>query len=149
MATLSDATGQFVASCFDDLVSNELEEAGRTGACALLTVELDRKPGEELPRVTLKRVQPFEALAAHTRLKAELHLSDAAALDGLAALVSGSRGGRGELQVVLPTSTGTARLRLGRDFALDAELAARMEALPGVVSVTLGAAETPRLALVS
>ena len=45
---------------------------------------------------------------------------------------SGSRGGRGELLIVVPTATGTARLRLGRDFALDAELAARMEALPGV-----------------
>ncbi len=149
MATLSDASGQFIASCFDDLVSNELEEAGRTGACALLTVELDRKPGEELPRVTLKRVQPFEALAAHTRLKAELRLSDASALVALAELVGGSRGGRGELIAIVPTATGVARLRLGRDFALDAELAARIEALPGVASVTLGAAESPRLALVS
>ena len=53
------------------------------------------------------------------RLKAELHLSDAAALDGLAALVSGSRGGRGELLIVVPTATGTARLRLGRDWTLE------------------------------
>mgnify|MGYP001362495160 CR=1 FL=1 len=149
MATLSDASGQFIASCFDDFVSGELEEAGRTGACALLTVELDRKPGEELPRVTLKRLQLFEALAAHTRLKAELRLSDARALDALSALVSGSRGGRGELVVIVPTATGEAKLRLGRDFALDAELAARMEMLPGIVSVTLEAAESPRLALVS
>jgi hypothetical protein len=43
----------------------------------------------------------------------------------------------------------SARVRLGRSFALDAELAARMEALPGVVCVTLSAAEMPRLALVS
>ena len=149
MATLSDASGQFIASCFDDLVSNELEEAGRTNACALLTVELDRKPGEEMPRITLKRLQLFEALAAHTRLKAELRLADASALDALSAMVAGSRGGRGELVVIVPIASGEAKLRLGRDFALDAELAARIEALPGVVSVTLGAAESPRLALVS
>jgi DNA polymerase-3 subunit alpha len=149
MATLSDASGQFIASCFDDLVSNELEEAGRSNACALLTVELDRKPGEEMPRITLKRLQPFEALAAHTRLKAELRLADASALDALSATVAGLRGGRGELVVILPIAFGEAKLRLGRDFALDAELAARIEALPGVVSVKLGAAESPRLALVS
>ncbi len=149
MATLSDASGQFIATCFDDLVSNELEEAGRTGACALLTVELDRKPGEEAPRVTLKRLQLFEALAANTRLKAELRLSDASALVSLSALVAGSRGGRGELIAIIPTATGEAKLRLGRDLALDAELAARIEVLPGVESVTLGAAESPRLSLVS
>lgn len=149
MATLSDASGQFIASCFDDLVSNELEEAGRTNACALLTVELDRKPGEEMPRITLKRLQLFESLAAHTRLKAELRLADASALGALSAMVAGLRGGRGELVVILPIAAGEAKLRLGRDFALDAELAARIEALPGVTSVTLGAAESPRLALVS
>lgn len=149
MATLSDASGQYFASCFDDLVSNDLEEAGRTGACALLTVELDRKPGEELPRMTLKRLQLFEALAAGTRLRAELRLSDSSALSGLSALVSGSRGGRGEMIVLIPIESGTARLRLGRDFALDAELVARIEMIPGVESVVLGAAESPRLALVS
>ena len=91
----------------------------------------------------------FEALAANTRLKAELRLTDASAFSALSALVAGSRGGRGELVAIVPIDSGEATLRLGRDFALDAELAARIEALPGVVSVTLGAVESPRLSLVS
>ena len=70
-------------------------------------------------------------------------------LAALSELVGGSRGGRGELIAIVPVTNGEARLRLGRDFALDAELAARIETLPGVASVTLGAAESPRLALVS
>jgi DNA polymerase-3 subunit alpha len=38
---------------------------------------------------------------------------------------------------------------LGRDFVLDAELAARIERLDGVTAVRLSVAEPPRLALVS
>src|SRR3546814_11143586 len=50
MATLSDATGQFIATCFDDAVAADLEAAAKTGGCGLLTVELDRRAGEETPR---------------------------------------------------------------------------------------------------
>ena len=63
MATMSDPSGQFVATCFDDVVAGDLEEAARNGGCGLLTVELDRRAGEETPRVTIKRIQPFESLA--------------------------------------------------------------------------------------
>jgi len=38
---------------------------------------------------------------------------------------------------------------LGRDFRLDAELAARLERIDGVTAVRLGVAPQPRLALVS
>jgi DNA polymerase III subunit alpha len=149
MATLSDASGQFVSTCFDDLVSADLEEAARSGACALLTVELDRKPGEELPRVTVKRLQTFDTLANNTRLKAEIRISDVSAIQALAAELSGALGGRGELIAIVPSGNGEARIRLGRNFSLDAEMAARLEHLPGVAAFTLGAADPPRLALVS
>ncbi len=149
MATLSDASGQYVASCFEDSVCAELEEAGRTGACGLITVELDRKPGEEIPRVTLKRIQLFEAMAVDTRLKIEVSISNEATLAALSALLGGSHGGRGELIANLSIDGGTARVRLGRDFTLDAEIAARIEDLPGVEKIRLSAAEPPRLALVS
>jgi DNA polymerase-3 subunit alpha len=38
---------------------------------------------------------------------------------------------------------------LGRDYLLDAELAARIETLPGMLAVSLRTADPPRLALVS
>ncbi len=141
MAKLSDATSQFDASCFDDDVSKMMEEVATTGDCALLTVELDRQPGDETPRVTVKRVQKFEGLAHNTRLKAEVEVSDVAGVLALAALVSGERGGRGELRLHVDVEGRCQTLRLGRDFALDAELAARIEALPGVVSMQLGPAD--------
>jgi DNA polymerase III subunit alpha len=147
---VSDATGQYIAGCFDDDVAKALEEAAKSGDCGLLTVELDRQPGEETPRVTIKRLQRFEALAIHTRLKADVTLRDLPTLSALALLLAGERGGRGELILHADLNDGrTAQVRLGRDFALDTELAGKIEAIPGVEAVTLGTADGPRLALVS
>jgi DNA polymerase-3 subunit alpha len=150
MATCSDASGQFIATCFDDDVAKNLEEAAREGNCGLLTVELDRRPGEETPRVTVKRIQPFEQLAGNARLVVEVTMEDAAGITALANLLDGYRGGRGELILRARLDGGaSATVRLGRDYLLDAELVARIEVLPGILAVELRTAETPRLALVS
>jgi DNA polymerase-3 subunit alpha len=149
MATLSDTSGQTVATCFDEPVAKDLEDAAREGGCGILTVELDRRPGEETPRVTVKRVQPFEALAASTRLFLALEISDPAVLPLLAAMLGEQRGGRGEVRVHADMPDGgEAELLLGRDFRLDGELAARIETLQGIRKATLKIAESPKLALV-
>jgi DNA polymerase III subunit alpha len=149
MATISDASGQFIATCFDDQVSADLEEAGRTGDCALLTVELDRKAGEETPRITIKRLQRFEAIAGNVRLKIVVDVADAQALPHLATMLEGWRGGRSELVARIGLPAGSALVRLGRDFTLDAEIAERIGALPGITGTQLATADPPRLALVS
>ncbi len=148
MATLSDPSGQFVATCFDDAVAADLEEAGRIGGCGLVTVELDRRPGEDIPRVTVKRLQPFEALANTARFVLEAEVRSPQGMAGLGALLAEARGARGEVWVraALPDG-GTARVLLGRDFLLDGELAARIETLQDVANVELKTSET-RLALV-
>jgi DNA polymerase III subunit alpha len=147
MATLSDATGQFVATCFDDAVAKDLEAAAAMGGCGLVTVELDRRPGEDTPRVTVKRIQPFEGLAATARFAVELVVADPSAFPALAALLADHRGARGEIRARVPVPGGEASLLLGRDFLLDAELAGRLESLHGIASVEFRAAET-RLQLV-
>ena len=148
MATLSDPSGQFIATCFDDMVAADLEEAARNGGCGLVTVELDRRPGEDSPRVTVKRIQPFETLANTARFVLELGVSTPAGMAALGTLLAEARGARGEVWVnaALPTG-GSARVLLGRDFLLDGELAARIENLQDVSDVTLKTSET-RLALV-
>jgi DNA polymerase-3 subunit alpha len=148
LATCSDASGQFIASCFDDVAAKDLEEAARVGGCGLLSVELDRRAGEETPRVTIRGIRPFDGLSANARLVCTVELDSPSAISGLARLIDNARGGRGELRLLARTPAGEADVRLGRDFALDAELAARIERLPGVMSVSLKAAELPRLALV-
>ncbi len=148
MATLSDQSGQFVATCFDDAVAADLEDAARSGGCGLITVELDRRPGEETPRVTVKRIQPFETLASNARFCIELNVETPAAMAALGAMLADTRGARGEVWATVPVAPGkTARILLGRDFLLDGELAARIEALQGVSNVVLRTAEA-RLALV-
>ncbi|MFN3388013.1 MAG: DNA polymerase III subunit alpha [Allosphingosinicella sp.] len=149
MATMSDASGQFVATVFDDAVSEQVEEAAKSGDCALLSVELDRRPGDETPRVTVRSLQPFEGLSRRTRLQLEVEVEGAEALRRLAEAVGEERGGLGELRLRARVDGGEAEVVLGRDFRLDAELAARIERIAGITAVRLSAAPQPRLALVS
>src|SRR3546814_18953674 len=50
--TLSDRSGQFQSSCFDEIAGKTLEALAADGGCAMLSVELDLLEGEETPRVT-------------------------------------------------------------------------------------------------
>ncbi|HEV2079509.1 MAG TPA: DNA polymerase III subunit alpha [Allosphingosinicella sp.] len=149
MATLSDSSGQFVATVFDDSAAAQVEEAAKAGGCALLNVELDRRPGEEAPRVTIRSIQSFESLSKRTRLLLEVEAEDEQAIRALALAVAGDRCGNGELRLRTRVGHGEAQLVLGRDFLLDAEMAARVERVPGILSVRLSVAPQPRLALVS
>jgi DNA polymerase-3 subunit alpha len=134
---------------FDDQVAAHVEEAAKNGMCGLLNVELDRRPGEEAPRVTIKGIQSFEGLSKRTRLQLTVEVDGPEALPLLAEAVAGSRGGSGQLRLRAALGHGEAELVLGRDFQLDAELAARIERIPGISATRLSVAGPPRLALVS
>ncbi len=144
MASISDQSGQTLATCFDEHISNDLEDCARSGGCALLTVELDKRPGEDTPRVSIKRVQPFETLAGSTRLVLDVAIDDARVLPMLADIVRPQRGGRGELRVRAALDHGEAELILGRDFRLDGELAERLESLQGIRWAALKTADAHR-----
>ena len=149
-ATMSDATGQFIAACFDEEAGKALEEAAKANACVLLSVELDRQADEETPRVAARRVQRLEGLAASSRLKAVITARDPAALASINQIIEGERGGRGEIILLAQLEGGDqAELLIGRDFALDSELAERLRDVPGVLGVDLTPIDPPRLALVS
>jgi len=149
LATCSDASGQFMASSFDDDASAEMESAARAGACLLLSVEADKRPGEEAPRITVRAAKPLDGLSSNARLRMEIELSDESALPVLAAALGDAKGGRGEVDLVVPAGANTARLRLGRDYRLDGELVEAIERMPGVIGVRLDPLDPPRLALVS
>jgi DNA polymerase-3 subunit alpha len=149
MATISDSSGQFEATVFDDEPSSELEAAAKSGACGLITAELDCRPGEDAPRVTVKRFQPFESLAKRTRLRLHIRLADAAQLSAVASELKASRGGNGSVRISMQLPDGRdATMLIGRDFMLDADLAARLQRIIGEGGVELSAVEPPRLALV-
>ncbi|MCY7279824.1 MAG: DNA polymerase III subunit alpha, partial [Sphingomonas bacterium] len=125
MATISDASGQYIATVFDAGPSADLEAAAKAGTCGLMTVELDRRPGDEVPRVTVKHFQPIDSLARKTRLQLDLVIQDSAALAALVAHLAAARGGNWLVRATVTVSGGReATLILGRDFVLDADFAA-------------------------
>jgi DNA polymerase-3 subunit alpha len=149
MATLSDSSGQFVCTAFDDDACGALESAAKDGVCGLLGVELDRRAGDETPRVTIKRFQALADLAKRTRLQMTVHVADAAMAQRLAAELARSRESNGMVRFVVPMESGAfAVIVVGRDFALDGELAARLERISGEGCVDLSIQEPPKLALV-
>jgi DNA polymerase-3 subunit alpha len=115
----------------------------------LLTVELDRRPGDETPRITVRAHQRLERLASTARLSCVVTTRDVAAVRALAAMLAARRGGRSDVTLHATLGNGdAAAIVLGRDFLIDGEVAAAIEHLPGVDAVTLDIAEPPRLALV-
>ena len=149
VASLSDRSGQFEATVFDDEPSAALEAAAKAGGCGLLTVELDRRAGDDLPRVSVKRFQPLEALAKQTRLQMIVRVA-ADVVEAVARELVAARGrGNGVVRFLIPLSSGgEASVLAGRDYALDGELAARIERIAGEGAVELAVQEPPRLALV-
>ena len=150
IATLSDSSGQFMATAFDDDATAALEAAAKAGQCGLLGVELDRRAGDDAPRVTVKRFQPLSDLAKRTRLQLTVRVPDGASARHVARELAEVRGSNGVVRFIVPiASGGEAIVVAGRDYALDAELAARIERLAGEGNVDLSIQEPPKLALVS
>jgi len=149
MATLSDSSGQFVATAFDDEATVALEAASKAGLCGLLSVELDRRTGDEVPRVTIKRFQPLTDLAKRTRLQMTVRVLDGSIAGRIAREIAEERGSNGLVRIIVPMAPGgEAIIVVGRDYALDAEIAARVERISGEGSVDLSVQEPPKLALV-
>ena len=101
-----------------------------------------------MPRVTIKRFQPLSELGKRTRLQMTVHASDLSMIERAVAQLADARGGNGKVTFIVPIANGGgAAVVAGRDFALDGELAARIELITGEGSVDLSTQE-PKLALV-
>ena len=132
-ATFSDQSGQFQASCFDDDACKAIEELVKDGDCALLIVELDRLPGEETPRVTVRSVDPFRNIADASRMEMIFDVQTPDAIDHLAGLLTKAHGGRSEVLIRVPVDGGkAARLFLGDDFSVDVDKKEAILAIRGV-----------------
>jgi DNA polymerase-3 subunit alpha len=115
----------------------------------LLGVELDRRPGEDAPRVAIRSLTALDRLTANARLILRAEAADSAAARALATRLQAARGGRGSVHLDVRAADGSlVPLMLGRDFLLDAELVAEVERIDGVSAVALSA-ETSLFALAS
>ncbi len=143
MLALSDRSGQFPASCFDEGVASTLESIGDKGDCALLQVECDWREGEETPRVAVRQARSLDELAASAPLRLTLAVDRIATIEQVAAILNPVTGGTGEVVLMIAepgaeaNATPIAMLRLGRDFALDQELVHRLTQIEGVDNVAL------------
>ena len=134
-ATFSDQSGQFQASCFDEDGCKAIEELARDGDCALLIVELDRLPGEETPRVTVRSVEPFRAIASASRMELTVDVETTDAVEALAALLAGAGGGRSEVFLRAPVNDGqAARVFLGDGYSLGAD---QVDAIATIKGLTI------------
>lgn len=138
--TLSDASGQYPATSFEESAFNSLLRAGKRGDCGLLQVELDRRAGEDTPRISVKRIDGFERLADQSSFMLTVKAETPEALHQLAVTMAPMRGGRGELMLAVPKPDGGEFLvKLGGDFLLDADLAAKIGEIEGINTLPLRA----------
>ncbi|KPF73624.1 DNA polymerase III subunit alpha [alpha proteobacterium AAP81b] len=147
---LSDRTGQFEASCFDEAAHESLERFARESPAVLLRAELNWRQGEDAPRLRVNGATPLAALAARVRGRLLVTLASLADVAELGVLVVPAKGkGRGELVALVPADLGLVRVALGRDWLLDAELQARLARAFGADNVVAEANAAPRLVLAS
>ncbi len=135
MLTLSDATAQYTATCFDEDAAPALLRACEAGECVLLDVELDRRGADEAPRVSVRRAEPLERLANQSALRLDVRASEVDAIERLAALIADRRGGRGELILTVATAGhGERVLKLADDLMLTIELTDAIAAIDGLTA---------------
>ena len=157
VAEFSDSTGQFSASCFEETLVEPFVKWAKEGTCVLLQVELDSPGPDEPPRVTVRGAQPLSEVKSAAKMVLSFDVMAAEAFAELALLlgpgaVSGAEGsGKGEVLARLRIDAEHHPvLRLGRDFALDGELAERVALIEGVGNVALAARRgAPQLRLVA
>src|SRR3546814_1622370 len=81
-----------------------------------------------MPRVTIRNIQSFSFLSNSSRLVLQIDVQDASAVQAIAEILLQAKGGRCEVLLRGRLQDGkVVKIRLGRDFAVDAELAARSE----------------------
>ncbi len=135
-ADLSDASGQFSSNCFEEEAGRLLVELAEKGGCALIHVEVDARPGDDTPRVTIRGAQPLDQLQPRSGGRWRCNVADEVAMQALINVLAPLSGGKCELIVDVPAlDDSRAAILLGRRFNLDEYAMSRISALDGVDSL--------------
>ncbi|WP_423142805.1 DNA polymerase III subunit alpha [Parablastomonas sp. CN1-191] len=138
VASFSDQTGQFSASCFEESLVEPLTRWAADQTCLLLSVELDAPSPEEPPRITVRGARPLAEVTSAAAMVLKCDVERVEALAELAAMLE--PGGQGEVLARLRTGGDDEPLvRLGRGFQLDGDLAETLSAIEGLANVALTA----------
>ncbi|MFC4255939.1 DNA polymerase III subunit alpha [Altererythrobacter xixiisoli] len=137
-ADFSDSSGQFSAACFEESLVPSFMRWAQDGTCILLNVELDSPSPEEPPRVTIRGGRPLAEVTNAARMLLMLDISTEAALQELQMALQPGDPGKGEVVIRLRLDDGKLPvLRIGRDYALDGDLAERLATIEGIHDVSL------------
>ena len=143
-ADFSDNSGQFSAACFEESLVENFVKWGREGTCVLLTVELDSPNPDEPPRITVRGARPLSEVRDAARMLLKFDIDRIEAVQELAMMLAPGAEGRGEVEARLHLGGDLVqRVRLGRSFALDGELAERLAEIEGIANVSLTASNRP------
>lgn len=154
-ADFSDLSGQFSAACFEEALVPKFEEWAASGECLLLTMELDAPGPGEPPRMTVRGARPLAAAGGAMPMQLS---ADIASIEALLELeieldqaTLNQPKANGEVVVRLAMQDGEqVAVRLGRNFALNGDLAERLAAVAGISQVELVPIKTrPSLRLVA
>ncbi|OSZ70510.1 DNA polymerase III subunit alpha [Sphingomonas sp. IBVSS1] len=147
--SFTDRSGQFVTSCFDEDLQTSIEALASDPPPLLLAMEVQWKEGEDVPRLTLRGARPLPDLARRTRGRLVVRVAEAGEGGKLmAAIERHAAQGRGELVAEVNTAQGLARIVLGRNFLIDADLEAEIARAIGPDRVVQEQLDPPQLALV-
>ncbi|NIJ36631.1 DNA polymerase-3 subunit alpha [Sphingopyxis panaciterrae] len=137
--TLSDRSGQFQSSCFDEQAGKILEGLAADGGCAILAVELDLLEGEETPRVTVRGAQSLVDIAATAALQLTCRVELPEAVPEIAKWLERRDDARGKVVIATrdPLTEEDIRIELGRGFALGPDTVSRLEMVAGVTEAAL------------
>lgn len=137
--TLSDRSGQFQSSCFDEIAGKTLEALAADGGCAILSVELDLLEGGETPRVTVRGAQALADIAATAALQLTCRVELPDAMTEIARLLERRDDARGKVVIATrdPLTDEDVRIELGRGFALGPDTVSRLEMVAGVTEAAL------------
>ena len=130
LITLSDRSGVYVASCFDEETQTRIEAVAKDAPSVLVQAELQWREGEDVPRITMRGLTLLSDMARRARNRVVVALTGA------------------ELFAEIATAVGRAQVGLGRDYLFDAETMMQVAKQFGPDRVTAQSATPPRLALV-
>lgn len=134
---LSDSSGQFSASCFEENVAAALAEHAKTSDCVLMDVEMDMKEGDETPRLSIKTVRPLADMVQNASIQMELHISDNDAFHHLANIMAPYSNGKGHLVAHIHCHDSEIPMILGTNFLLNDDIAAKVAQINGIHNVVI------------
>ena len=136
----SDSSGQFSSACFEEGLVEPFLKWADDQTCVKLTVELDSPSPDEPPRITIRGAVPLAEVRGSTPMLLSLEVTDPAGIAALALELAPRGGGKDEVQATLLTGADPSPVMiLGREYALDGDLAERLASVPGLAKVQLTA----------